>query len=190
VSPRRTARRLLARSLVRSLARSLVALAIAAPLAAQAPARLTQPARSPSALTPEARLDAAFGREGGAFAGAGLFGDAGLYARVGVVAAVGLARDPSGVGPGDGARGVVPAARLEALARFHLDPQRMARRGLYLGGGIAAALRDDAAPQWQLVALLGVEGPARGRVAPAVEVGLGGGVRVAVALRRARPGRR
>ncbi|GLC24367.1 hypothetical protein [Roseisolibacter agri] len=166
------------------IARALTLLAAvrAAPLAAQAPAR--------PALTPEVRVDGAFGREGGAFGGAGLFGDAGLYTRVGVVAAVGLARDPDGVGPGDGSRTVVPAARLEALARFHLDPLRMARRGVYLGGGVAAAVRDGAAPRWQLVALLGVEGAPRGRLAPAVELGLGGGVRVAVALRRARPGRR
>lgn len=169
----------------RALTLALLAGAPMPRLAAQAPTRPARPA-----LTPEVRLDGAFGREGGGFGGAGLFGDAGLYTRLGVVAAVGLAHDPSGIGPGDGSRGVVPAARFEALARFHLDPQRMARRGVYLGGGVAAAVRDGASPQWQLVALLGVEGPARGRVAPAVEVGLGGGVRVAVALRRARSGRR
>jgi hypothetical protein len=58
---------------------------------------------------------------------------------------------------------------------------------VYAGGGVAAAVRRGAAPAWQLVALLGVEGAPRGGVAPAVELGLGGGARVALALRRARP---
>jgi hypothetical protein len=157
----------------------LAALTLAsAPLHAQAPART-------SAVVPEARLDGAFGREGGAFGGVGLFGDAGLYTRLGVVALLGAAR-----GPADSARGTAAAGRLEALARFHLDPLRLSRRGTYLGGGIAAALRAGAAPRWQLVALLGVEGAARGGMAPALEVGLGGGVRVGIALRRARAARR
>ena len=41
-----------------------------------------------------------------------------------------------------------------------------------------------------IVGVLGIEGPATGRLVPAVEVGFGGGARVGVALRRAMPGRR
>ena len=153
------------------------ALVTADALAAQAPARAAAPG-----VVPEARLDLAFGRSGGAFGGVGLFGDAGLYTRVGVVVDVGAGRAPGG--------GTATGARVEALARFHLDPQRASARGVYAGGGLAAAVQQRAAPRYGLVALLGVEGRPRGGAAPAVEVGLGGGIRVAAVLRRARPGRR
>lgn len=139
------------------------------------------PSRTP---VPELRLDGVLARDGGALAGVGLFGDAGLYARVGLVASAGAMRER---GPGGD---VVPAARLEGVARFHVDPLRQTSRGLYAGGGVAAAVRRGAPPAWQLVALLGVEGRPRAGAAPALEVGLGGGVRLAVVLRRARPGRR
>ena len=147
------------------------------------------PQRPPSPLTPELRLDGTVGRGGGALASVGAFADAGLYVRLGLVAGVGMTRGPAADRAGT-ATGFAPAARIEALARFHVDPQRLSRRGLYAGGGVAVALREALAPRYELVALLGLEGAPRGAVAPAVEVGLGGGVRVAVALRRARPGRR
>jgi hypothetical protein len=89
-----------------------------------------------------------------------------------------------------GGLGTAAMARIEALARFHLDPQRLSRNGIYAAGGVAVALRASLPPRYALVALVGLEGPPRGALAPAVEVGLGGGVRVAVALRRARQGRR
>ncbi|MGZ8471855.1 MAG: hypothetical protein ACXW61_18220 [Gemmatirosa sp.] len=170
----------------RRLARAVAALLALA--ATRVGAQASAP-RTP-ALAPELRLDGAFGREGGAFGGVGLFGDAGLYTRLGIVVVGGLARDPLRLGAADDDGVMAPAARIEALARFHLDPLRLSRRGTYLGGGVAAALRDGAAPRWQLVALLGIEGAPRGAIAPAVEVGLGGGVRVAVVLRRARAARR
>jgi hypothetical protein len=153
------------------------------PLGAQrAPAR-------PAAVVPELRVDGAFGREDAVTASAGVFVDAGLYTRLGLLAGGGLARIP-GIAADDGDQGVAPVARIEALARFHLDPLRQSRRGVYAGGGIGLALRETQAPRYALVALLGVEGAPRGGMAPAVEVGLGGGVRVAVALRRARTARR
>jgi hypothetical protein len=155
-----------------------------------APARRVRAQRSPqrpTPLAPELRLDAAFGREDAVLAGAGVFGDAGPYARLGLVAAGGVARVP---GIDGGGLGTAAMARIEALARFHLDPQRLSRNGIYAGGGVAVALRASLPPRYALVALVGLEGPPRGALAPAVEVGLGGGVRVAVALRRARQGRR
>lgn len=146
-------------------------------------------AEQSAAVTPELRLDGALGREGGAFASLGAFVDAGLYARLGLVVGAGTARSPS-ADPAGAPSAFTPAARVEAIARFHLDPQRLSRRGLYAAGGVAMALREGLAPRYALVALLGLEGAPRGSVAPAVEVGLGGGVRVAVALRRARAERR
>ncbi|MDF1502457.1 hypothetical protein [Roseisolibacter sp. H3M3-2] len=152
-----------------ALAAAVATYALLAPAAARAQAA-------------EARVDGIVARDGGVLAGAGLFGDAGLYARLGVVALGGVVRAPGG--------GAVAAGRLEALARFHIDPLRQSRRGIYAGGGLAAAVRRGGAPAWQLVAQLGAEGRPRGGVAPAVEVGLGGGARVALVLRRARPQRR
>ncbi len=167
----------------------LACVLLPAALAAQAPAGGA--ARATRPVSGEVRADGAFGREGGVFAGLGLFGDAGLYTRLGLVAMAGLSRDPLALGAADDDGQLVPGARVEALARFHLDPLRLSRRGTYLGGGVAAALRDGAAPRWQLVALVGLEGaPTRGGLAPALEVGLGGGVRVGMALRGARAARR
>jgi hypothetical protein len=146
-------------------------------------------AQPPAAVTPELRLDGALGREGGAFGSLGAFVDAGLYTRLGLVVGVGATRGPAA----DRARTsptFAPAARFEAIARFHVDPQRLSRRGLYAGGGVALSLREALAPRYGLVALLGLEGAPRGSVAPAVELGLGGGVRAGVALRRARRERR
>lgn len=147
------------------------------------------PAQRPAAVTPELRVDGALGREGGALAALGAFVDAGLYARLGLVVGAGVTRGPATDRVG-GSPAFAPAGRVEAIARFHVDPQRLSRRGLYAGGGVAVGLREALAPRYGLVALLGLEGTPRGSVAPAVEVGLGGGVRVAVALRRARQGRR
>jgi hypothetical protein len=170
-----------------------LALAVLVGLASSLPwsrARAQAPTPRPPALTPELRLDGAIGREGGAFGGAGLFGDAGLYTRLGLVAVAGIAHDPTRLDAADRQGVLTPAARIEGIARFHLDPLRLSRRGTYLGGGVAALLVRGGAPRWQLVALLGIEGAPRGALAPALEVGLGGGVRVGVALRRARRGRR
>jgi hypothetical protein len=57
---------------------------------------------------------------------------------------------------------------------------------VYLGAGVAARVARRDAPRWLLVGVVGVEPPARGPLVPAVEVGLGGGVRAAVVLRRLR----
>jgi hypothetical protein len=173
---------------VRRGATALTALAALALCVCPAAAR-AQRAPTPARVVPELRLDGGFGRDDAGLLGAGAFLDAGLYTRVGLVVAAGLARVP-GVAAADGDAGVVPVGRVEALARFHLDPQRLSRRGVYAGGGLAVAVREASAPRYQLVGLLGLEGAARGGLAPAVEVGLGGGLRVALALRRARPGRR
>ena len=169
----------------------LAALAVALPtlLTPVRRAGAQRAAERPAAVTPELRLDGTLGRRGGALASVGAFVDAGLYARLGLVVGAGLTRGPS-ADPAATASEFAPAARVEALARFHVDPQRLSGRGLYAGGGVAVALREALAPRYELVAVLGLEGAPRGAVAPAVEVGLGGGVRVAVALRRARQERR
>lgn len=159
---------------------ALVALAVVAPGAAAA-----QPGRG-AGLVPEARAESAVGRDPAAVVGAGVLVDAGLYARVGVVASAGAAWvDHPG---GRRARGAGEAA---LVARFLLDPLRQARRGVYAGGGLGVRTVGGAAARPFLLGTLGVEGGrTRAGVAPAVEVGVGAGVRVAVVLRRARAGRR
>jgi len=85
---------------------------------------------------------------------------------------------------------LVGVQRAEAVARFHFDPLRQTRHGVYAGGGIGARHAPGGPLRALLVALLGVEGPPHGGIATAVEAGVGGGARVGVVLRRARTQRR
>jgi hypothetical protein len=91
----------------------------------------------------------------------------------------------AGAGPW---RGEV-SGRVEAGGRFHIDPYRQRRWGLYgaAGGGVLWA--DGSEPY--LLFLVGLEGPrpAHGW-SPAVEAGLSRGFRVAVILRRMPQARR
>ncbi len=124
------------------------------------------------------RADALLARATAVQGGVGVETDAGLYARVGAVAGVGADRD-----------GV--SGRVEGVARFVLDPLRQSRRGPYLGGGAGVSRDGRGDTHAYLLAVIGVEGGAIGGArrgwAPAVEVGLGGGARLALVLRRARP---
>ena len=140
--------------------------AAARPAAAQARAQL--------------RADVLTGDRLAVHAGAGVETDAGLYARLALVGGAGV----SDVG-GDGAA----SARVEGVARFLLDPLRESRRGPYLGGGVGVRYDDGDRARGYLLAVIGVEGggPGRRGWAPALEVGIGGGARVSVVLRRARP---
>lgn len=168
---RRAARSPVRRAVVGLAAAGLASVGLAAggPAAAQAPRR---------AVVPEVRAEGV-GSSPLLLAAAGLFADAGLYGRVGVTVGAGTAAT--------GARGLVGEATL--VGRFVLDPLRQAARGVYAGAGVGVRGRSGASERF-LVGMVGVEGRGRGRVVPAVEVGVGGGMRVAVALRRARVGRR
>ena len=101
----------------------------------------------------------------------------GIYVRNGLVGAVGAGRH--------GIEG-----RTDLLSRFSLDPFRQSRWALYGGGGISGRYRsrEDGGSHAYLMLFLGVEGPLPvGRTSgwmPAFEVGLGGGARVGVILRR------
>lgn len=142
-------------------------------------------ARTAGAQQLEARADAAFGRHPAALVGGGVLANAGAYVRLGVLAGVGVAsRGPGGL---SGRVGV--AGEAAVVARFLLDPFRQAGRGVYAGGGVGVRAADGAGEPF-LLAVVGVEGRRRGGLAPALEVGVGGGVRVAAVLRRARPDRR
>jgi hypothetical protein len=130
-------------------------------------------------ITPEARADVIFGRDPAVHVGAGAQVPAGYYVRVGIDVAAGVSAGdrlaPSGSADG----------RLDLLARFLLDPFRQSRFGLSVGGGLSLrAMRGDRVRPHLLVAL-DVEGRRwSSGLVPALQVGLGGGARVGMVLRR------
>ncbi len=130
---------------------------------------------------PEVRIDFIAARDPTAQVGVGFNAMAGTYVRWGAVVGAGLAsRNDERV----------TTARVEGVVRFLLDPLRESPTGLYGLAGVS--LMDDGSGVWEPRALLGVgvEGRARGGAIPSLEVALGGGARLAVVIRRARPNRR
>ncbi len=73
------------------------------------------------------------------------------------------------------------AARGELLGHFLLDPTGRRGAGVYAGGGIAGVV--GPVDQGYLVLLVGVEGRPGAGAGWALEVGLGGGVRIAAGYR-------
>jgi len=106
---------------------------------------------------------------------------AGPAVRLTALVAAGVARRTDG-SPGDD---LVGSARAELVGRFLLDPSGQRRRGVYAGGGLG--VRRDGAGPWRdlLLLVVGIEGRARRGLVTAADLGVGGGVRVGVALRRA-----
>ncbi len=125
----------------------------------------------------EVRIDAIFARTGAVEAGYGFTVPAGIYLRSGFVAGIGAGRH--------GAEG-----RTDLISRFSLDPFRQSRWAPYAGAGLSGRYRPKLAggSRAYLLVFLGLEGPlplgARAGWVPAFEVGLGGGARVGVILRR------
>lgn len=166
------------RALLRALALAGIALAVPPRVAAAqvgAVARLPDRAR----WRAELRADVIAGHATAYQAGAGLNLPFGTYARVGLVAAAGATR---------AAAATHASARGDVYVRFLLDPLSEYAHGLSAGGGIS--LRDDGAGRARayLLVLVDLEGDQRrggwhGFV-PALQVGLGGGARVGIALRR------
>lgn len=122
---------------------------------------------------PEVRADAIISEKAAGYAGAGILYPLGTYLRAGPVGAVGIA---------DGSASY--RAELEGL--FHLDPFRESRWGPYAGGGLSFR-HDSSNPRGNvyLFAVIGAEGSQRPGYSPALEIGLGGGVRLSIILRRA-----
>lgn len=84
-----------------------------------------------------------------------------------------------------------PSGRLDATARFLLDPFRESRWGLSVGGGAGMRWERGEGPRPVAIVLLGLQGPALGRTwLRGAEVALGGGVRLGLVLARPAPGRR
>lgn len=108
--------------------------------------------------------------------GAALNVPAGYYVRVG--AGVAFGRE-IGANPRNAGRG-------EVTVRFLADPFAEWRWGPYAGAGVAMDWRDGQSGRAAVVLVAGTDLPTRARWQPAVEVGVGGGARVAIVLRRAR----
>jgi len=131
----------------------------------------------PQPVQHEIRLDGLFAQQTAVHAGYGVTIPAGLYVRTGLV-----------LGAGVGRHGL--EGRTDLIGRFSFDPLRQSRWGPYGGAGVSARFNstEDSDAKAYLLFFLGVEGPlpagrTRGWV-PALEIGLGGGARVGVVLRR------
>lgn len=133
----------------------------------------------PSRVRPEFRVDAILARDAGAQVAGGLVVAPQYNVRLAVNAGVGGVRRPDG--------GVQPAGRVDLIGRWLTDPFRQSRRAFHAGGGIGLLLEQGAAPRPVAIVTVGVEGRGDGPWVPGVEVGLGGGVRLGVTLRRASP---
>jgi hypothetical protein len=138
-------------------------------------ATLSQTPHQP--LQVEGRIDAIVARTTGVEAGLGLSVPSGIYMRTGLVAGVGAGRH--------GVEG-----RTDLISRFSLDPFRQSRWAPYAGAGVSGRYRAklDGGSHAYLMIFLGAEGPlalgATSGIVPAFEVGLGGGARFAVIVRR------
>jgi hypothetical protein len=135
---------------------------------------------------PELRVDVIAGNQSSVQAGGGVQIPVGYYARIGVDVGAGVGgpwRSTSTHRSLDG--------RLDVLARFLIDPFRQTAYGFSLGGGISlrAEPGDRVRPLLLVAAELEGRRAASGWV-PAVQVGLGGGVRIGVLLRRGAVGAR
>lgn len=135
------------------------------------------PTVKPPKLDPEIRLDAIVARVSAVQAGFGLTMVAGTYVRSGIVGGLGFSRDGL-------------SGRLDGLVRFHLDPFRQSRWAPYGGAGISGRFDRVTGARAYLLVVAGLDGPIRNGMTPSVELGLGGGARLGVILRRATGERR
>ena len=127
-------------------------------------------------VQPEVRIVGAVASRRSVAAGGGLNVPAGYYLRVGAALGAGRTTDER----------AETVLRAELNARFLADPFRETRWGPYAGVGVAVDWPAHAAAHAAVTLLIGTDLPGRGGWRPAAEVSVGGGVRVALILRRAR----
>lgn len=130
--------------------------------------------------SPELRADVIAGSQPAIQIGGGVQVPAGYYVRIGLDAAVGMRTDA----PSSGGSSRHVDARVDLLSRFLLDPFRQSAYGLSLGGGLAVRAEPNDRVRPLLLVAIDVEGRrAENGWVPALQVGLGGGVRLGVILR-------
>ena len=76
------------------------------------------------------------------------------------------------------------SGRVDGFGKFSLDPYHQSEWEPYLGGGVTVRA-DGGGPgtRTYLLGFVGANGPSTGAIAPGVELGFGGGVRLGVTLR-------
>ena len=127
---------------------------------------------------PELRADAIFGGRSTVQGGVGVVAPLGVYVRFDVDGALGTSwHDGTSSGVG----------RVDAVARFLLDPLRENDLGFSVGGGLSTPITGDGFRTPYLSLVIDVEGRRRAGWTPGVELGLGGGARIGFVLRRSPP---
>jgi hypothetical protein len=160
------------------LARGLALVALAA-LPAAARGQAAPPAAS---VEPEVRVDLVVPRAG-VEAGVGLQVPMGYYVRIGADVAAGARSSTLAAAHATG--------RIDLLGRFLLDPFRQSPFGFSAGAGLSTRFESGRRATPLLLVALDVEGRrATNGWVPALQVGLGGGTRVGLVLRRAQAGYR
>lgn len=154
----------------------IVTMATARPASAQAAVR-----RAPAGgAAVEARAEMLAARNTTMHGGAAALWPVSPFLRVGVLAAAGVTRGPAT------SDDHAASARAEVVARFTPNPDPAARWRPY-GQATAGVLAVRGNTGRALVSVaVGAEHAPIGIIRPAIELGIGGGLRVAIALRRAR----
>jgi hypothetical protein len=144
---------------------------------ATAPDLHAQAASQPK-TSAEYRADMIVGQGTAAQIGAGAQIPLGYYVRLGITGAAGVTiRDDVSGGGG----------RLDVIGRYLLDPFREVAWTPSFGGGVTVRYDDgDKNAHVYLTVVLDIEGPRLGVFSPALQIGLGGGTRIGVALRATR----
>jgi hypothetical protein len=166
---------------IRQRLAALVGLVLIGAIAPVAHAQLPSPS-----VQPEARLDVIAGHQPAVQVGVGLQIPIGYYVRAGLDGAVGVnTQDRKAlVGSADSPPGPLDG-RADLLVRFLLDPFRQSAYGLSVGGGLSARAEPGDRVRPRLLVAVDLEGRRSSRgLVPALQVALGGGVRVGVVLRR------
>ncbi len=147
-------------------------------LACPSAAALAQQAARPAVdrWRPAFRVDALIDRDPGAQVAVGVATPVDYNVRFAVDAGVGVVHRFDAM---------EAAGRLDLTVRWLSDPFRQSRWAISAGGGIGERFEAHRGPRTVAIVTVGVEGPSDGVWVPGVELGLGGGVRAGVTLRRA-----
>jgi hypothetical protein len=109
-------------------------------------------------------------------AGGGVEIPAGYYARIGIIGAAGSDLVPNSSRELSG--------RLDVLGRFLFDPFRQSKWGFSAGAGVSLRVHEGDRVRPLLLSVIDLEAPRPpGGIAPAFQLGLGGGIRIGAALR-------